>query len=128
MPSKTKDPLVTKSVLEKNIKSLEIRFKKALETNNLKLQKKIREEFKKEMEINNKILEFNLNERMNEKFEQQNQFLLKFQNQMMDRFDDMAGEIKASREERVVSGSRISTNSQRIDKLEKKVFGSIQIP
>lgn len=99
MNPKTNDPIVTKSILEKAVKTL-----------------------KNEMAINN----IDLRAEMDEKFSQAEEVASKRHSELMNLFDDLAGEVKSSREERLISGNQISTNTQRIDKLEKKVFGSIQ--
>jgi len=54
------------------------------------------------------------------------EILLKFRSDILNYIDKFAGEIKDNREERAISGKQLSSNTQRIEKLEKKVFGSVQ--
>lgn len=77
-----------------------------------------KDEFKKEFQIQNILI--------NEKFEElKNEIEDKAvarHNEIFKLVDGLAGEVKDNRVFRTIVGHQISQNSQRIEKLEKKVF------
>jgi hypothetical protein len=97
------DPVVTKSILKFELK---------------KVNKKIDQE--------TMGVEMRLEMRMDTMEERIETNAQKRHNEIMSLFDGLASEVKNSRDFRTISGQQISRNSQKIEDLETKVFGSIQ--
>lgn len=108
------DDLVTRGDLEKFGARLEKRLEQKLEQ---KLELKLAQQsVYLEASIRNSIL------REIRDFEQK---ISEWKSEIFGLVDNLAGEVRNGREHRQITSYQISSNTERIGKLEKKVFGAI---
>jgi len=107
-------------------KKLEKKIETKLET---KLETKFNQKFKQfEKDLDAKLdakLETKLEQKFNQKFNKFYDDLVLWKSQIFDLVDGLAIEVRDGREHRQITSHQISSNTQRISKLEQKVFGSI---
>ena len=117
---------ITKKDLEDFGKKLEKKIESKLES---KLNTKFDQKFKQlEKNLDAKLeakLEFKLEEKFNQKFNKFYDDLVLWKSQLFDIVDGLASEVRDNREHRQITSHQISSNTQRIGKLEQKVFGAL---
>lgn len=77
------------------------------------------------LEGNSKLLKSFIEGQLSVRDEQLEEKLLRWKSEIVDAVDVMAQEIVAEREFREVTTQQIVDNRERIDNLEKKVFGAV---
>lgn len=126
-PITKKDLIVFGKKLEKKI---ETKLETKLEA---KLESKFNQKFKQlENDLDTKLeakleskLETKLEQKFNQKFNKFYDDLALWKSQIFNLVDGLAIEVRDSRDHRQITSHQISSNTQRISKLEQKVFGSI---
>ncbi|MBP9817738.1 hypothetical protein KBC75_03200 [Candidatus Shapirobacteria bacterium] len=90
--------------------------------NDLKLiQKIVREELK----ANNQVIDVKIKNSANEVEEKLTQKMLNWKSEMFNAMETFMIETKDQREFRIIGSHQINLNTQRIEVLEKKVFGGV---
>ncbi len=125
--------LVTIKDLEEFGKRLEERLEKSLEAKlETKLESKLETKLEAKLGISletklgtrlENTLDAKLESKFNEKLGKLYEDLKLWKSQIFDLVDDLGLEIRDGREHRQITSHQISENADRINKLEKKVFG-----